>query len=145
MDHIELDRAALNDRFQGGMDVEALQVLVENQPVEEIDESRIYSFWVIDPAGSDRVERGPSAMIEQVGIAMFRIIVPAGTYLEDAYEARAKFVELFRDWRSDDKALTVLGFMDSKKNVKADPTTKEPAYVALDVQFSWISRRPRQS
>lgn len=145
MDNLSLDLKALNERFVDGMDIEGLQVLVENQPDEQIDFNRIYSYWVIAPAASERIEQGPSANEEQVGIAMFRIIAPAGTYLDDAYAARAQFVELFRDWRSEDKALSVLGFMDSKTNVPKDDTTKEPAYLRLDVQFSWRSRRPRQS
>ena len=96
-------------------------------------------------SGSQRADSGPSAKVLQLGNAIFQIIAPKGTYQEDAYDARQQFVDLFRDWRSPDGKLMVLGFNDYKNEVSANTGTGQPGYLQLNVQFNWRSYRPTNS
>ena len=76
---LELDLTALNDRFFDGMDVEQYQVLVENQPEEELDETQLWCRWRIQPGASDAVETGVKRTYQQLGTATLQIVLPKGT------------------------------------------------------------------
>jgi hypothetical protein len=99
------DEDALNARFAAGMDEAAIQVLVDNQPDEKVDKSRIYTRWTIQAGDSEKVQSDD--LMKQLGVAYFQIIAPLETWTDDANELRDKFLALFRNWRSDDRCLQV--------------------------------------
>jgi hypothetical protein len=102
---LELDEAALNARFSDNIDVEEYQVLVENQPDEELDKTRIYSRWLIEPGASELVQSDNTH--HQLGTATLQIIAPKETWTDEADALRDEFLALFRRWRSPDHALRV--------------------------------------
>lgn len=102
---IALDEAALNARFSDNIDIEANQVLVENQPDESVDQTRIYSRWQIDAGASELVQSNNTH--HQLGTATLQIIAPKESWTDDADALRDQFLNLFRRWRSEDGALRV--------------------------------------
>jgi hypothetical protein len=102
---LALDEAALNKRFSDNIDIEEHQVLVENQPDEQVDATRIYSRWQIEAGASQLVQSNNTH--HQLGTATFQIIAPRETYTDGADALRDEFLALFRRWRSDDHALRV--------------------------------------
>lgn len=130
---LQLDIDALNARFASGMDADALQVLVENQPKQDIDETRIYCRWVIEPGDSQCVQTGLQKSYIQLGVATLQIIVPQGTYMDDGYAVRTHFTDLFRGWRSADKALTVYQIKNE--------TPRRDGYAEINCRIMWESLR----
>lgn len=114
---LALDEAALNARFSDNIDIEENQVLVENQPDEAIDETRIYSRWQIEAGSSELVQSNDTH--HQLGTATFQIIAPKETWTDEADALRDEFLNVFRRWRSADGALRVYK-MDVRKPKQAD-------------------------
>ncbi|KQN28102.1 hypothetical protein ASF00_09340 [Sphingomonas sp. Leaf34] len=109
---LALDEAALNERFSANIDVEQFQVLVENQPDEAVDSTRIYCRWFIEPGSSELVQSDNTH--HQLGTAVFQIIAPKETWTDDADALRDQFLALFRRWRSPDHCLRVYKMESSK-------------------------------
>jgi hypothetical protein len=131
---LQLDRDALNSRVSSGLDTEALQVLVENQPVEQIDETSIYCRWSIEPGAQKQTTLGHSRRgYIQLGIATLQIIAPAGTYMDDAYDVRQTFEDLFRSWRSTDGALKVYEVLNT--------VVTQNGYGQINCTIKWRSER----
>ena len=130
---LNLDEDALNARFAAGMDVEALQVCVDNQPDEQIDRSRIFCFWSVNGGPTGKVQS--DNLYQTEGTATLRISAPAETWSDGANAIRDQFFSLFRGWRSEDRALKVIQTFPTK------PPFKD-RYV-VDCHLVWGSwRRP---
>lgn len=124
----DLDKAALNDRLFDNMDAEAIQLLVENQPDEDLDDTQLWTRWIINPGLSTDRTIGKDVMVTQYGTATLQIFVPKGLYTGPGDDVREQFTKLFRGWRSPDKALRVY-------NMKADSST----YKRGDAEFHLIN------
>lgn len=128
---LDKDEAALNARFAAGMDEADIQVIVDNQPDEKIDQSRIYTRWTIQPGESELVQT--DGLMKQLGVAKFQIIAPLETWNDDANDLRDKFLGLFRNWRSDDRCLQVY-------KIGSDKPPNKTAY-QINCTVYWRSHR----
>lgn len=109
---LALDEAALNARFSDNIEIEANQVLVENQPDEAVDTTRIYSRWIIEPGASELVQSNNTH--HQLGTATLQIIAPKEQWTDDADALRDEYLNVFRRWRSADGNLRVYKMEVSK-------------------------------
>jgi hypothetical protein len=134
---LHLDKAALNDRFFDNMDVEELQTLVENQPDEDIDDTQVWTRWVINPGLSLTKSIGPDFMVTQYGTATLQIFVPKGLYTGPGDDVQVQFNDLFRGWRSPDKKLVV----DNLKSQSSTYKKGDVEFHLINAQFSWHSNR----
>ena len=110
---LQLDIDALNDRFFDNMDAEAIQLLVENQPDEELDETLPWVRWTITPGDSKLTAISP-ALFTSLGTATLQIFVPKGKGTGAAIDIKEVFENAFREWRSTDKRLRIYKMSSTK-------------------------------
>jgi hypothetical protein len=111
---IELDLAALNGRLFATFDPDNTQIVVDNQPDEDFDDTQVWMDWTIEPGSQRRVQNGINPVYEQLGTATLQIHVPQGAYTGPGDDVQKRFEDAFRDWRSDDRALRVYRIASSK-------------------------------
>jgi hypothetical protein len=128
---LDKDEAALNARFAAGMDEADFQVIVDNQPDETIDQSRIFTRWTIQPGDSELIQT--DGMMIQLGVAYFQIIAPLETWTDEAHDLRDQFLNLFRNWRSEDRCLQVY-------KLGVDKPPNKTAY-QINCKVFWRSHR----
>jgi len=133
---LDQDIAALNNRLFDNIDTEELQLLVENQPDEVIDNTRVWTRWIIYPGMSDESAIGSNRVV-QYGTATLQIFVPKGLYTGPGNEVRDQFNALFRGWRSDDRKLVV----DSLKSEQSTYIKNGQEFYLINAKFSWHSVR----
>ncbi len=134
---IDLDKAALNERLFDNMDTEALQLLVENQPDEDLDDTKVWTRWVINPGLSKDRVLGKDLLVTQYGTATLQIFIPKGLYTGPGDDVREQFNRLFRGWRSPDKALLI-------DNLKSDSSTYKRGnteFHLINAMVFWHSNR----
>jgi hypothetical protein len=134
---IQKDIQALNDRFFDNMDVEDIQLLVENQPDEELDDTQLWSKWIINPGLSETTSLGRDFQVTQYGNATLQIFIPKGQYTGPGDDLREQFNKLFRGWRSADKKLVVTDLKSQSSNYKKG----EAEFHLINAMFSWHSKR----
>ena len=138
---LQLDIDALNYRFFDNMDVEDLQTLVENQPDEDIDDTQVWTRWVINPGISESRSLGKDFLVTQYGVATLQIFVPKGLYTGPGNDVRDQFNRLFRGWRSADKKLVV----DSLKSESSTYKRGTVEFHLINAKFMWHSTRRNSS
>ncbi len=131
---LQKDIDALNARFFDNMDSEAIQLLVENQPDEDLDDSALQSRWIINPGLSTSVSLGPDFLVAQYGTATLQIFVPKGQYTGPGNDLRDQFNKVFRGWRSPDKKLIV-------DDLKSTSSTYKDKFHLINAMFFWHSNR----
>lgn len=134
---LQLDIDALNDRFFDNMDAEAIQLLVENQPDEDLDDTQVWTRWVINPGLSVTNSIGRDFMVTQYGTATLQIFIPKGLYTGPGNDVREQFNELFRGWRSADKKLLV----DNLKSQSSTYKKGETEFHLINAMIKWHSNR----
>ncbi len=134
---LQKDIQALNDRFFDNMDAEAIQLLVENQPDEELDDSRLWAKWIINPGMSETRSLGKDFAVTQYGMATLQIFIPKGQYTGPGDDLRDQFNKLFRGWRSADKKLVV----DSLKSESSAYAKGSNEFHLINAKFAWHSNR----
>lgn len=134
---LQKDIQALNDRFFDNMDAEAIQLLVENQPDEELDDNRLWAKWIINPGLSETTTVGLNPTITQYGMATLQIFIPKGQYTGPGDDLREQFNRLFRGWRSADKKLVV----DNLKSESSTYTKGSNVFHLINAKFAWHSNR----
>ncbi|WP_454883996.1 hypothetical protein [Sphingomonas oryzagri] len=113
---IELDLAALNGRFFDTFDPDSNQIIVDNQPAEDLDETQISLHWTIEPGSCEIVQIGTAPVYEQLGVATLQIVIPTGQGTKPGYAIREQFMDAFRAFKSDDKKLRVYGTSQTQEN-----------------------------
>lgn len=100
---------ALNytDKDGNTVAVPEAQILVENGPAQEVDETAPYVRWEISPGASQRVTQGETRLFKNLGTAHLEVFVPKGVGTAVADEIRESLIAALADWRSDDKALRI--------------------------------------
>ncbi len=131
------DIAALNDRFFDNMDVATIQLTVENQPDEELDDTKLWTKWVINPDVSESRSLGKDFIVTQYGTATLQIYVPKGLYTGPGTDLRDKFNKLFRGWRSADRKLLV----DNMKSSQSEYTRGTSDFYLINAMLFWHSNR----
>lgn len=131
---LQQDIDALNDRFFDNMDPEAIQLLVENQPDENLDDDALWTKWIINPGLSITDSLGKDFIVTQYGTATLQIFVPKGLYTGPGNDVREQFNKLFRGWRSPDKRLSV-------DNLKSESSTYKDKFYLINAMFFWHSKR----
>ncbi len=134
---LQKDIKALNDRFFDNIDAEAIQLLVENQPDEELDDNRLWAKWIINPGMSETRSLGEDFAVTQYGMATLQIFIPKGQYTGPGDDLREQFNKLFRGWRSADKKLVV----DSLKSESSTYTKASNEFHLINAKFAWHSNR----
>lgn len=89
------------------------QKLVENQPDEELDETKPWVRWTITP-GESKITQVSPALFTSLGTATLQIFVPKGKGTGAAIDIKEVFQNSFRQWRSTDKALRIYKMSDGK-------------------------------
>lgn len=89
------------------------QILVENQPDDDIDESKPWVRWTINPGESKLIQTGPK-LYKNLGIATLQVFVPKGQGTGAATDIREAFNTAFREWRSPDQKLKVYKLSNTK-------------------------------
>lgn len=124
-----LDVDALNARFfataltykdDGGTTVTLTdaQKLVENQPPEELDETKPWVRWTINPGASQQTGISP-ALFTNIGTATLQVFIPKSKGTGQATDLKTSFENNYRNWRSADKCLRVYK-LDSSKGPDKD-------------------------
>lgn len=134
---LQLDIDALNDRFFDNMDAEAIQLLVENQSDEDINDTQVWTKWIINPGLSVTKSIGRDFLVFQYGTATLQIFIPKGLYTGPGNDIRDQFNTLFRGWRSADKKLLV----DELKSQSSTYTNDKTEFHLINAQISWHSIR----
>ncbi|UYY77495.1 phage tail terminator-like protein [Sphingomonas sp. R1] len=125
---IQKDITALTNRLMDNMDAEAIQLLVENQPDQAIDETKVWTRWIVNPNFDETYTLGPNPIYKQRGTATLQIFIPKGLYTGPGNDIRDQFNALFRGWRSADKKVVV-------ENLKSTSST----YKRGDQEFHLIN------
>lgn len=84
------------------------QVLVENQPPEEHDETRPFVRWTVLPGPSRQVGISPALFLHK-GSAVLQVFTPKGAGTAQAHDLAEALESSFRQWRSDDRAVRIVG------------------------------------
>lgn len=134
---LNLDIKALTDRLFDNMDIEELQLLVENQPDEDIDDTQVWTRWVINPGLSEETALGANYRVVQYGTATLQIFVPKGLYTSPGDDVRDQFNSMFRGWRSDDRKLVV----DNFKSQSSTYTKGGQEFHLINAMVFWHSVR----
>jgi len=134
---IQKDITALTNRLMDNMDVEAIQLLVENQPDQAIDETRVWTRWIVNPGISKPVTTGLDPIIRQEGTATLQIFIPKGLYTGPGNDVRDQFNALFRGWRSADKKLVV----DNLKSAPSNYKRGDQEFHLINAMVFWHSSR----
>ena len=112
---IYMDVDALNAKFwdtaltyNGGADtIPESQILTENGPTQEVDESLPWVRWTISPGASQRVTQGQTRLFKNLGTAHLEVFIPKGTGTATGEEIRESLIAEMAEWRSDDKTLRI--------------------------------------
>lgn len=140
---LQLDIKALNDRFYdndkgqyvlGGVDVADIQLTVENQPDEDLDDTKVWTKWIVNPGISTTRSLGRDFLVTQYGTATLQIFIPKGLYTGPGNDLRDKFNALFRGWISADKKVIV-------DNMKSTSSTYKEGFHLINAMFNWHSNR----
>jgi hypothetical protein len=134
---IQKDIEALNARLFDNMDVEAIQLLVENQKDQTIDATRVWTRWIINPGASETRALGPNPTYTQYGTATLQIFVPKGLMTGPGNDIRDQFNNLFRGWRSADKKLVV----DNLKSNTSTYKRGDQEFYLINAMVFWHSNR----
>jgi hypothetical protein len=134
---LNLDIQALTDRLFDNMDVEELQLLVENQPDEDIDDTQVWTRWIINPGLSEETALGANYRVVQYGTATLQILVPKGLYTGPGDDVRDQFNALFRGWRTDDGKLVI----DNLKSQSSTYTKAGQEFHLINAMAFWHSVR----
>lgn len=110
----------------------ARQVLVENQPDENVDEKKPWVRWTLNPGDSQQTGISP-AIYTSLGTATLQVFVPKGRGTGEAQDIKEVFETAFRGWRSDDQRLRIYK-MSSTKGPDKD-------YHQVNVTIFYESRR----
>lgn len=138
---LQQDIDALNARFFDNMDAEAIQLLVENQPDENLNDNALWSKWIINPGLSTQTSLGRDFLVTQYGTATLQIFVPKGLYTGPGNDLREQFNTLFRGWRSADKKLVV----DDLKSTSSSYNKGGSEFHLINAMFFWHSKRRTSS
>lgn len=139
MDLLDMDKKALNDRFFDNMDIAALQLVVENQPDEDLDDTKLWAKWIINPGLSEQTSLGTNPTVKQHGTATLQIFIPKGLYTGPGDDVRNQFNKLFRGWRSPDRKLVV----GNLKSQSSTYTQGGAEFHLINAMFFWSSKRRR--
>jgi hypothetical protein len=134
---IQKDITALTNRLMDNMDVEAIQLLVENQPDQATDETRVWTRWIVNPGASETHALGPDPIYKQSGTATLQIFVPKGLYTGPGNDIRDQFNALFRGWRSADNKLVV----DNLKSTSGTYKQNDQEFHMTEAKILWHSKR----
>lgn len=134
---IDKDIKALNDHFFDNIGAEDIQIVVENQPDEDIDDARVWTKWIIVPGLSETRSMGIDFLVTQYGVATLQIFIPKGQYTGEGNDLRERFNTLFRGWRSADKKLIV----DSLKSESSSYTKGDSEFHLINAKVMWRSNR----
>lgn len=112
---IYIDVDTLNAKFwdtaltydEGEQSIPEDQILTENGPTQEVDESKPWVRWSISPGASKRVTQGNTKLFKNLGTAHFEVFIPKGTGTATGEEIRDAMIAAMADWRSEDKALRI--------------------------------------
>ncbi|PZT92457.1 hypothetical protein [Sphingomonas sp.] len=130
---IQQDLTALRARFFSAFDAQDAQVLWQGKPTINLNETKPYSRLLIEPGARELVEMGNSRTYLQLGLITLSITIPKGVGLAVGYDLRDKFDNLFRDWRSADRAISIRG--------SSDTLTENDTHFILRIRFRWESFR----
>ena len=108
------------------------QLLVENGPTENVDETKPWVRWTINPGESKRTAVSP-ALFTSLGTATLQVFAPKGTGVGVAIDIKSAFENAFRDWRSPDKCLRIYK-MSSTKGTDKD-------FLQINVTVYYESKR----
>jgi hypothetical protein len=142
---LQKDIDALNDRFWSSPMTYSLregetlvlsdeQMLVENQPDDDLDDTQLWTRWIINPGLSTQTSLGSDPTFAQYGTATFQIFIPKGLYTGPGNDLRDQFNKLFRRWRSADKKLLI----DDLKSTSSEYKEK---FHLINAMVMWHSKR----
>lgn len=131
---LQLDIETLNNRFFDNMDAANIQLTVENQPDEDLDDTKLWTKWIINPGISMATTMGPNPNITQYGTATLQIFIPKGLYTGPGNDLRDQFNALFRGWVSPDKKLIV-------ESMKSTSSEYKERFHLINAMFNWRSNR----
>jgi hypothetical protein len=131
---LQKDIQALNDRFFDNMDAEDIQLTVENQPDQDLDDTKLWTKWIINPGLSTSVSMGRDFLVTQYGTATLQIFVPKGLYTGPGIDLREQFNTLFRGWRSADRKLRV-------DDLRSTSSTYKENFHLINAMVMWHSKR----
>lgn len=131
---IETDIKSLRARFFTQFSTSDPQVLWLGKKPLNINEAEPFVTFSVEPGACELVEKGVTRTHLQLGLVSLFVSVPKGTGLGEGYKLRDKFVALFRNWVSDDKALVIRGSTDL-------PIRETDTHLILGVRFRWDSTR----
>ncbi len=89
------------------------QKLVENGPTQELDETKPFVRWTINPGESKRTAVSP-ALFTSIGTATLQVFIPKGKGVALGTDIKSAFENAFRDWRSNDKTVRVYKMTSTK-------------------------------
>lgn len=142
---IQLDIDALNERLWSrplsyvATDGKSVvlsdgRMLVENQPDDDLDDTQLWTKWIINPGISTTKSLGRDFSITQYGTATLQIFTPKGLYTGPGNDLRDQFNALFRGWVSADKKLIV-------SDLKSTSSEYKQKFHLINAMFSWRSNR----
>ena len=113
-----------------------LVVIKDNQPNEQPPANGPWARFVIRPGSKSIVEGGSLKRFQQLGIAIFQIMVPPQMGDAVGYDLADACDVAFKNWRSADGAVTV----ESTEYRIVPPTERSP-FFQINYQLNWRSKR----
>ncbi|WBY16628.1 hypothetical protein PF049_00190 [Erythrobacteraceae bacterium WH01K] len=113
-----MDVNALNTKFwatdltytdyqDNELSVPSSQIVTENGPPRDVDESKPWVRWIVSPGGSKRTTSGNVTLYKNLGTAFLEVHLPIGYGTGQAEEIRDAFIHAFADWQDPAKKLRV--------------------------------------
>lgn len=109
------------------------QRLVVNQPAQQVDETKPWVRFSIEPGKVIQALSGLDRTYEQHGFAYLQVFAPPGTGTRQAGSIRDQFLASFRSWRSADNRLNV-------EEITFTAADNKDAY-AITIKARWHSTR----
>lgn len=125
---------AYQDENGNAATIPASQILTENGPVQEVDETKPWVRWTINPGASKRATQGETRLFKNLGTAILEVFLPKGIGTGVGEEIRESLITALADWRSTDKALRIY-----KHQANKGPGTKNNHQ--LDAIFFYEAKR----
>jgi hypothetical protein len=119
-----------------GMAYPAMTIVTDNQPEDDVSSDEIWCRFVVRPGTKQVAEGGDTKRYYQFGIATLQIMVPKSTGDGAGYDVADECDHAFRDWRTDDKALTVY-----QTGYQVFPSRDDDPFFTINFQILYRSLR----
>ena len=132
------DFSAIRNHFLDNLTalgIDESQVVMENQPSTNVDESKLWARFQIRPGEKRPMTLGKRKIMTQIGQVILQVFGPKGSGSETVYTLAGDFADVFRDWVNKSPTGSVRAYYSS---TQAYPS---PEFLQVNASVSYESNR----